>query len=63
MAAGYHLLTGQQTMKYEPESELGETVPLILRPLTPDEWERNQAMADKVLAYVLGDEQDKKPER
>lgn len=33
--------------------------PLILRPLTPDEWERNQVLCEELLGYVLG--QDSKP--
>ena len=49
-------------MNYEPDNESGETTPLILRPLTPDEWEQNQAIAHALLAYVLGDE-DNEPLR
>ncbi len=36
-------------MNYEQDDESGETVPLMLRPLAPDEWEANQALA----AYLV----------
>lgn len=36
------------------------TEPMQLPPLTPDEWERNQAIYDKVRGKVLGDDEPEK---
>lgn len=48
-----------------PENELllSEVFPQLnlCTPMSREQWEANQAMADKVLAYVLG-EQDNKPQ-
>ena len=52
-------LTEQKAMSQNQDDESGETTPLIFSPLTPDEWERNQAIADELLDYVLGDEPEK----
>lgn len=43
-------------MTTDQDEESGETIPLILRPLTPDKWEANQALCDALLEYVLGDD-------
>lgn len=51
-------------MHQNQDTESGETIPLILRPLTPEEMEANQAIYDKVwdevLGYVFGDDDDNK---
>lgn len=47
-------------MNYEPDNESGATTPLILRPLTPDEWERNQRLYDELLDYVFDVESEPK---
>lgn len=50
-------------MTTDHDNELGETIPLILRPLTPDGWEQNQAIADALLTYVSGEpESENTPE-
>ena len=48
--------TEQQTMNTEPDNESGETMPLILRLLTPEEIKTNQAIADELLDYVFDGE-------
>ena len=57
-AAGYHLLTKQKTMTTEQADESGETAPMITRPLTPEEIERNQKLYDALLERVFDIDQE-----